>query len=353
MKILIKTILILFLILLFLGNFPILESFFSIETAKEINLKLGDFITTFRSIIIQAFPFLMAGVFISAIVDSNLFSLFYKTKLIKFGINGLHSMFLGFPTILQKIFKSRFVRYIKFSLLGFLIPVCECGNVPVARSLMQKGVRPSETVTFLLAAPILNPITIFSTYEAFGASSIILPARLIAGFVIANAIGLIMGAIKNEEKFLTIDFFYKICNVKNHSHNVLPLARFINVFKNELINIIPILLIGALIASASQIFIPRDIIVAIGTNPVLSILAMLLLAFTISVCSSTDAFIALAYAKTFAVGSVTSFLIFGPMIDIKILTLLKSSFKLWVLALVSFFAFIGAFLTGLILNTFL
>ena len=45
------------------------------------------------------------------------------------------------------------------SLLGVLFPVCECGNVPLARGLVVRGVAVPDAITFLLAAPILNPIT--------------------------------------------------------------------------------------------------------------------------------------------------------------------------------------------------
>ncbi len=41
------------------------------------------------------------------------------------------------------------------------------------------------------------------------------------------------------------------------------------------------------------------------------------LAYILSVCSTVDAFISLAFVKLFSVGSVLSFLVFGPMIDIK------------------------------------
>ena len=68
------------------------------------------------------------------------------------------------------------------SLLGMFVPVCECGNVPFARGLLMRGFGVPETMTFLIAAPIVNPIVIITTHQAFGFSDGILIARLVGGF---------------------------------------------------------------------------------------------------------------------------------------------------------------------------
>ena len=75
------------------------------------------------------------------------------------------------------------------SLLGMVVPVCECGNVPFARGLLMRGFTVPETLTFLIAAPIVNPIVIITTHQAFGFSDGILIARLLGGYAIANLIG--------------------------------------------------------------------------------------------------------------------------------------------------------------------
>jgi uncharacterized protein len=56
---------------------------------------------------------------------------------------------------------------------------------------------------------------------------------------------------------------------------------------------------------------------AAGQGPLLSIFVMVLIAVLLSVCSTVDAFIALAFANTFSVGSILAFLVYGPMVDIK------------------------------------
>ena len=87
------------------------------------------------------------------------------------------------------------------------------------------------------------------------------------------------------------------------------------------------LCLGALIASLTQVFVPREVLSSVGSDPLLSILAMIAFAFIISICSNVDAFFALAYTSTFTVGSIVAFLVFGPMIDIKMLALMRTTYK--------------------------
>ena len=85
--------------------------------------------------------------------------------------------------------RTPILRRAALSLLGVLLPVCECGNVPLARGLVVRGIAVPDAITFLLAAPILNPITIVVTYQAFGFSDGILFWRVLGGFLIANFVG--------------------------------------------------------------------------------------------------------------------------------------------------------------------
>jgi uncharacterized membrane protein YraQ (UPF0718 family) len=72
-----------------------------------------------------------------------------------------------------------------------------------------------------------------------------------------------------------------------------------------------------MLAAGMQTLVPQSALLAIGQGPVISVLAMQVLAFVLSVCSTVDAFLALAFAGTFTTGSVLAFLVFGPMVDIK------------------------------------
>jgi uncharacterized membrane protein YraQ (UPF0718 family) len=86
----------------------------------------------------------------------------------------------------------------------------------------------------------------------------------------------------------------------------------------------PALVIGSALAGAVQVLVPRSALLAIGSNPALSIVAMITLAMIVSICSNVDAFFALSFASTFTPGSIVAFLLVGPLVDVKMLALLRT-----------------------------
>jgi hypothetical protein len=316
-----------FLILFAYLTFNLGDYFRFDNNGISFSRQFSDFVTYFRSIIIQALPFIVLGVLISTLVN----------------------LFLDQKFILKYLPKNKILSNICLSFLGFLMPVCECGNIPVARSMVMKGFSVSQAFTFLLAAPIINPVTILTTFVAFQDSTIV-GIRVLAAFVIANFIGFIINLKKDQNEFLTKEFYDEVCEIHDHTHNENKLKQGLEIFSKEFFIVLQALVIGAIIAAASQSFIPREIIIAIGSNPILSILAMILLSFVISICSSVDAFFAMSYQSSFTLGSLLSFLVFGPMVDIKILTLMSTSFKPKLLVIVVSFVTLFSILVGLLIN---
>jgi uncharacterized membrane protein YraQ (UPF0718 family) len=96
--------------------------------------------------------------------------------------------------------------------------------------------------------------------------------------------------------------------------------------------------------------VPRSVLVELGSNPVWSILAMMVLAFIISVCSNVDAFFILPFASTFLPGSIVAFLVFGPLIDIKMLALMRTTFTARVLVQLTLVIALASALIGLVVN---
>ncbi len=291
---------------------------------------LQDLITIFLGITVEAFPFLIIGVCFSVFVE-----LFIKSE-----------------WILKIIPKNRFISHPLIALIGVFMPVCECGNVPVARRFLMHKFTVSQTITFLLAAPIINPITFISTLEAFNFDRTIALYRVLAAYIIAVLLGILISFKKNQEDFLTTNMVHEI-EMCEHDH--LHEGRFekgLEVFKDEFFTTAKLLMIGALIAAITQTVLPRNIIESVGSSPTLSILAMLILAFIVSICSNIDAFFALAYVNTFTTGSLLTFMVFGPMIDMKILTMLKSTFKTKLLIYITVIVALMSTLTGLLFNYF-
>ena len=286
---------------------------------------LQDFLTFLISIVVEALPFVVLGIIISVAVQ----------------------VWLPEGWLLRRLPKCRWARQVTISLFGVFVPVCECGNVPLARGLLVQGLSASESLVFLLAAPVLNPVTIITTQQAFANDPVVLAGRVAGGFAIANIVGWVFMRRRRDE-LLQPDFI-KACQISRHIHER-RWVRSLELFRYEASHMLPALLFGAAVAALVQVAVPREILLTLGSNPAWSIAAMLVLAFVISICSNVDAFFALAFKDTFTAGSLVSFLVFGPMIDIKLLSLMRTTYQPKVLMQVSLLVLLMSAAIGLGVN---
>ena len=287
-----------------------------------------DGLTLALSVLIEALPFVILGVILSIVVQ----------------------VWLPADVIHRWLPKRAWARRAVLSLLGMLVPVCECGNVPFARGLMMRGLAPAEALTFLIAAPIVNPIVILTTHAAFGWDGGILVARLVGGYLIANLIGWIYSRHPSPNALLT-ERFIDTCERVTHEHGT-PVRRSLTQFLVELRAVMPALVIGSALAGAVQVLVPQDVLIAIGSNPVLSIVAMMVLAMTVAICSNVDAFFALSFLSTFSSGALIAFLLVGPLVDIKMLAIMRTTFTARTLAGIVGVVVLAAFAIGIGVNVF-
>lgn len=306
--------------------------------------QLQDAFTLFLGLLVEALPFLLLGV----ILSSALLVFIREDKLIKhFPLNPIAGALMG-------------------SCIGFLFPVCECGNVPVARRLLLKGAPVSVTVGFLLAAPTVNPIVIWSTWTAFPDQPEIVFFRVLFSLLIATILGCLFSTQKDLRVLLSPVLAKRInardCNNQELSSllqsgtfllnksgqpirldsnialatfstldmSLIPERRFSMFVENliqELRELGGMLVLGSAIAACIQVFVPRDLILQLGSGTLTSILSMMALGVIISICSTVDAFFALSFASTFTTSSLIAFLVLGPMVDLKSISLLLSIFK--------------------------
>lgn len=306
----------------------------TLQSLSSISLpdRIQDTITLMLGILYEAIPFVIFGVLLSVLIGR----------------------YVGDKVIHKALPKKSWLRRPVLSLLGLFLPVCECGNIPLARGLIQKGLRPGEVLTFLFAAPIINPITIYTTSQAFSTEPEVVVVRVLAAFAIANIVGILFSQAKKKE-MLTNDFNTS-CEMHAHSQtkNSSSIKKEIKVlsenFSGELTKLMPALAGGSLLAGLIQTMIPRSILLSVSSEPVLAILAMLLLAFIVSICANVDAFFALSLSNIFPTSAIIAFLVFGPMIDIKILSMLRTTFRTWVLLTTTLVIFLLSLLVGLVVH---
>jgi uncharacterized membrane protein YraQ (UPF0718 family) len=259
--------------------------------------QLQNGLSIFLGIIIEALPFVLLGTLVSA---------------------GMRR-FLSEDRLAKLIPKSPWLAYPSAALIGLLFPVCECGNLPVARRLIRQGMPASQALTFFLAAPILNPAVIISTWAAFRFEPSVVVGRLVCGFLIAVAVGAYFH-LRGDGDMLS-RFSADPEDFCQHEH------AGVNGIVDELLEMVAALSLGAAIAAVVQVAVPREALLALGTSPVTAILVMMVLAVVVSLCSTVDAFFALSFASTFSTASILAFLLLGPMIDFRTIALAGRTFS--------------------------
>ncbi len=234
--------------------------------------------------------------------------------------------------------------------LGFALPACECGNVPVARRLLVGGAPVGTALGFLFAAPVLNPIVIASTWAAFPGQPWLLLARPLGAVVVALALALLLRLLP-EKALLRADLLEErrlnqplasvsllerrtgVIGLPADAPPLMPNAasttwrEVLQHGSREFLNLALLLVAGCAVAALVQALLPRQWLLAVGGAPTLSVLALMGLSLVLSVCSSVDAFLALGFAAQITPGALLAFLLLGPVIDIKLVGLLSLLFR--------------------------
>ncbi len=288
-------------------------------TGSDLGKILDIYATRFLGIFIEAIPFLLLGTVASGLIDN----------------------FISTDDIARWVPRNPILATLAGTFMGFLFPVCECGVVPVVRRLYQKGLPMSVGITFLLAAPAINPIALVSTYVAFGFGPILI-GRFVFTAIVALSVGLVFAFSARPQDVLrpTTLIAMPVMGGDGTTGEVIPLyvraprKPFLVGLKNAIVEagdefyeMGRYLIFGSLVAAAMQTLISQDVLVAIGRGPVISVIVMQALAFVLSICSTVDSFLALAFTGTFTTGSVLAFLTFGPMVDVKSTLMFLGVFK--------------------------
>ena len=309
---------------------------------------MRDIAIYFTTIMLEAIPFLLLGALISAIIEE----------------------FVSEERISKMIPKNRVLGSLVGIFLGLFIPACDCAVIPIAMRLKKKKVPTNVIVSFMLASPIISPVVLLSTFFAIGETEKMLLSgfeipklfvyRTIFGVLVALVVGIILdiickdavlkeeGSVVNHEHHYhhhehehihTCNHHHEGCSCSHHEKETGPLGRvknIINIMYGDFMGIISYMAVGALLAATMQILLPISNIGGIVQNKYISTFIMMLLAFALSLCSTSDAFIARTFMNSLSKNSILAFILLGPMIDIKNTILLNKSFnKRFVIVLVA------------------
>lgn len=268
-------------------------------------------INVFLGIMLQAVPFLTIGVLISSAIQ----------------------VFLPASAMERRFPKRALPGMLAAVLFGFCLPVCDCASVPIFRSLVKKGVPLPAAVTFLMATPVINPVVILSTWYAFSGSVRMVAARVGLGILSALLIGLFFAVCPEKPGILSDGYDGAFCScgcyvaVAEEAGWKSRLGLFLRHSRAEFFQVGKYLMLGAFLSAFFQAAGARGFSAGSGAGFALSLLVMMMMAFLLSLCSSSDAVVARSFGSLFPLGAVMGFLVFGPMMDVKNLLMLSGSFS--------------------------
>lgn len=243
------------------------------------------------------------------------------------------------------------------SLGGLLIPVCDCGAIPLARRLIAKGVPVSAAVTFLLAAPVVNPIVLLATALAFQGNAGVVVVRALMTLSVAIGVGWLASVLLSDAR-LQLPGLAQMPSESHKDANRLPapstrVTAAVSHASTEFFDVFFFIVLGALFTAVVQTFAPRTDLADFGSRPVASVLALMPAASVLSICSEADAFVARAFASSFSPGSVLAFMTIGQIVDLRNGPLMFRTFGARLLVLIAAVGYGLVLLEGVALNALL
>ncbi len=294
-------------------------------------------VTLFISNVLESLPFLLGGIIISsgllAFVDEHQF--------------------------VAKLPRNRILGAIVGSSLGIIIPVGQYGNIPVTRRLLLQGASIPLSISFLIASPTINPFVIAISWGVLGNSPRLLFLRILGAWIIGILVGLIFSTYcdqpsENPSKQSPLAIYstliYSGTLLRPHD-TPQPLHRagnliyeykatsevpqtlrgrlllFVDNMIKEFLELGSILLLGCIVATIGQVFLPQAQLLNLGQTPVTQILVMSLFSCVLSLNSLWTPYFINPLTATFLYGSNLAFLLLSSLVNLKSLGLLFMTFR--------------------------
>ncbi|MGI5456383.1 permease [Streptomyces sp. CA-249302] len=251
--------------------------------------------TVFTAIAVQGVPFLLLGTVVSAAIGAFVPERVFSRLLPR-------SPALAVPVA---------------GAAGVVLPGCECASVPVAGSLMRRGVAPAAALAFLLSAPAINPVVLVATSIAFPGQPKMVLARLVASLATAVVMGWLWARFGRDEWLRPPQ--------RNAPAAATGLRAFGAGLQHDFLHAGGFLVLGAAAAATFNLVVPRSVLDVFTGSAWLSVLLLAVLAVVLCVCSEADAFVA-ASLSGFPPTARLAFMVIGPMVDLKLIALQTGTF---------------------------
>ncbi|MEW1912982.1 permease [Kitasatospora sp. NPDC085895] len=252
--------------------------------------------TVLAAVVIQGLPFLLLGTVVSAAIGA-----FVPDRL-------LERLLPRNPALAVPV----------AGVAGAVLPGCECASVPVAGSLMRRGVAPAAALAFLLSAPAINPVVLVATSIAFPGRPEMVLARFTASLATSVAMGWLWLRLGRPE-------WLRPKPAPDHPVGGCRLEAFWRGLQHDFLHAGGFLALGAAAAATFNIAVPPPLLETFTGSPWLSVVVLAVLAVVLSICSEADAFVASSLSGFSPVAHLT-FMVVGPMVDLKLIVLQSGTF---------------------------
>lgn len=253
--------------------------------------------TVFCGVFVQAVPFLALGVVVS----------------------GLIAVFVSPERLARWLPRRPAVAVLAAGVGGAALPGCECGSVPVARRLFgDGGATGAAALTFMLAAPAINPVVLVATAVAFPGAPEMVLARASASLLTAMVMG---WAWSRWGRPAWITRRLPTREPIKESRWVV----FAEAARHDFLQAASYLVLGAAAAAAFHVAVPQWVFTHLAANLVLGVAAMAALAVVLALCSEADAFVAASMTMVPLIPRLV-FLVVGPAVDVKLFAMQAGMF---------------------------
>lgn len=162
-----------------------------------------------------------------------------------------------------------------------LLPVCACAAIPLIKTMKEK-MRFNILVTFLVAAPLLNPYIIFLSFNVLGVKYGI--ARILSAFILAASSGYLLAFFKKKQ--LALMPLNSLCHESNCGEKEENLyLKTYTIFKS----ILPYILLAGILAICLEMFsVKKSIIGFMREKSLAGNMAVILISIPLYLCNGTD-----------------------------------------------------------------
>jgi len=253
--------------------------------------------TVFCGVFVQAVPFLVLGVLVS----------------------GLIAVFVSPERLARWLPRRPAVAVLAAGVGGAALPGCECGSVPVARRLYgDGGSTGAAALTFMLAAPAINPVVLVATAVAFPGAPQMVVARLGASLLTAVVVGWAWSRWGRAE---WVTRRLPAAGPRDQSRWVV----FTEAARHDFLQAASYLVVGAAAAAAVHVVVPPWVFARLASHVFLGVAVMAALAVILALCSEADAFVAASMTMVPLLPRLV-FLVVGPAVDVKLVAMQAGMF---------------------------